>query len=756
LTASQQRLIYRGRLIGGGGGSGAAGASNEDTESVIPTGNEENTANAVLKQREPKIRDIVGLTDGHTIHLMRKPTQQQQDENEENAAGTSEGASGEHARQTSRSNSGDDSSGSTSLLAALLGMGDEDRPRLRGRRRAHYRLTESDVQVPDPGSMETVRQGLLTLHTLLPTAEQPSSPVQANRQFYRGQWIDCRDTVNQWLEATVVEIVLPDEILPPLEQASGARSSSTRLPTSDPAVGSEDLEGRRRLLLEPAEGGEGEFDGYRRRGNNEGVQLLLVHYNGWPHRWDEWIRSDSERIRPFRVRTRHSTSGQHISPTIQSPLEEAPSTHIASDIDAEDRRALLPELARVVQTVNDLMTEAAARTPPPQQQHPASVSRSSSGELPWIDAGEHPARIAATGSTDAVSGEETVAENNTAASRRQTRRKLETLAPLLDRLGRTLVDAAPHVAAMAASVTERDEEEAAEDPPLEQPTSPLEGLLSLLSRDRRRQSTGTTSSNVAVPSDGHSTVEQTSRSGEEEAEEEIDPDYSDFATGPVNTTRGELRTGPRSLRSIQGDDVAGLLGAYLAAASLGSLVSTSDGGSEDGDDGEENAQGLGRLFRERGNGGGGGIDIHIHAVVTAPIGAMGGGGGGIATMGTAGTTPGGAGISSLFSQSRAERRNSLRFPSPAAPIPQDDDDQGIFSELYSENPNPVDPTSPTNDTPQDELNRSTRSVRSVTSLSPPRRSSRRSESDMGNSRHSSEIRGRRTGGMFGRFFRRNN
>jgi hypothetical protein len=59
--------------------------------------------------------------------------------------------------------------------------------------------------------------------------------------------------------------------------------------------------------LEPGEGEEeeGELVGFRRRGSNRGVQLLLLHYNGWPHRWDEWIRSDSERIRPFRTRTRH-------------------------------------------------------------------------------------------------------------------------------------------------------------------------------------------------------------------------------------------------------------------------------------------------------------------------------------------------------------------------------------------------------------------------------------------------------------------
>ena len=67
---------------------------------------------------------------------------------------------------------------------------------------------------------------------------------------------------------------------------------------------SNDLEGRRRLLLEPIPDNEEEDDeydsayigishlideGYRPRSDNTNIQLLLVHYNGWPHRWDEWI-----------------------------------------------------------------------------------------------------------------------------------------------------------------------------------------------------------------------------------------------------------------------------------------------------------------------------------------------------------------------------------------------------------------------------------------------------------------------------------
>jgi hypothetical protein len=93
----------------------------------------------------------------------------------------------------------------------------------------------------------------------------------------------------------------------------------------------------------------------------------------------------------------------------------------------------------------------------------------------------------------------------------------------------------------------------------------------------------------------------------------------------------------------------------------------------------------------RGNGGG--IDIHIHAIVTAPglapgglgLATLGGGGGGGSPPATAGN---------VFSQNRDRRSNGplLRLRSPA--VLQEEDDNGIFSELYSENPSPINPNQP--------------------------------------------------------------
>jgi hypothetical protein len=337
------------------------------------------------------------------------------------------------------------------------------------------------------------------------------------------------------------------------------------------------------------------------------------------------------------------------------------------------------------------------------------------------------------------------------------RNELRNLATVLDRLGRTLTDAAPHVASLAATLPEPaapasnhrqnpSDSEAMHE--LERPSAPLGGLLSLWSRERRRQN--------AI--DENSEVPESNT---------VDPDHVDYASGLVNTTRGEVRSGPRS-RSSQ-DDVANLLGAYLAAASLGGLLSS--------DDDDDDTSGLGRLL-SRGGGAGNGIDIHIHAVVTTGGGGGGGtglvgiggglGGGGIGGggFGIASPTPTLAGTTrNLFSSSRGSRSHGSilrsRHLHATPPEPEEDNDD-LFSELYSENPAPVDPngspvpgeTQTNDDSPASMRGTPNRefSVRSSFDdqsydLTPPRPTSNRSQNPP--RRHSSE----RRSGLF-RLFRR--
>lgn len=743
LKASQQRLIYRGRLV--------EGVDEQRSEAAVDSAG----ANTAKVDKEPKIKDIVGLENGHTIHLVPK----REDRNKENPAGNT-GSSA--ASSSENENNETIRNGSSSLLTSLLGTSSGTEgvssagyqagrmarsSRIGPQRRAHYRLSSEDLEVPDPGSMEAIRQGLLTMHTMLPPARlnfstepQIQSPLDVNRRWYIGQWIDCRDTVNHWLEATISDIVLPDDILPPREISSTRRKrerASLINPVNDPVVAGTDIEGRLRLLLEPCLEGDsddegGELVGFRRR-DNTGVQLLLVHYNGWPHRWDEWIRSDSERIRPFRVRTRHPASSSTALPTPQSRFADSPQTFIRSSDESFDRRALLPELSQIMDSVNSLLSSASHSI----QRSGQETSQRENGEdprLPWTTPSAEDPVSGRPGEVSENPVEAVVPE----AGQQLTRRQLEALAPLLDRLGRTLVDAAPHVASLAASMTAEEAspgESSSGLSSIEERNSTLGGFFSLLNRDRRRSgasseeatvvseedsgrspavasrrrlsSTGIGSS-PSVASTGVNSIAPNEMQGASTQEPcppvHIDPDFVDFATGVVNTTRGEVRSGPRGRRG-QSDEFAGLLGAYLAAASLAGAI-----GDSDDADGNDNLTGLARLLRDRGTGTGG-IDIHIHAVVTAPsgmgagtVGTIGGGGlnllspvGGITATNINETAPGTPNdnltstFGSLFSSSRRQSPSASQSAVPT--FQRNDDDLGIFEELYSETPEPINPSS---------------------------------------------------------------
>ena len=516
------------------------------------------------------------------------------------------------------------------------------------------------------------------------------------------------------------------------------------------------------------------------------------------------------------------------SPTTQSPFNDSPPTHIVNAEHGIERPAILPELSRAVEAVQELLTVVAA-------EEAAQLTSEEQAHLPWAArvqtlSGAHQtvANFVDTKDEEEVDDEDsededalppiipaeansndecapavetsscTAAEQNANSVQPQLRRRqLQLLAPLLDRLGRTLVDAAPHVAALAndyANNSNDNEESVSTAEAVVAPTpgedsnnpSTLGGLLSLLNRDRRRQnSTNGISNDNENNNDNSNPSAENDENGSPEIHQTwpVDPDYVDFATGAVNTTRGEVRSGPRSRSS--NDDVAGLLGAYLAAASLGLNTSNGGGGgADDNDDTSSNGMGLvGRLLRERGNGGGNGgpgIDIHIHAVVTAPgmpptpIGGGGtgiGGALGLAALGslpTAGTTPA---RNPLTPTSR--RGSSLLRHRTPPPVVEEED--SLFSDLYSESPDPVDPNnSPepeqgrrqerANTTENDFLARLTQSsTRSAsTSLGTPRRSSasgtparlNRQSSDASSSRRSSTGGSSRRGSMFGRLFRR--
>ncbi|KAI2497329.1 endoplasmic reticulum stress-induced pre-emptive quality control [Fragilaria crotonensis] len=697
LKASQQRLIYRGRIIRAG---------ETDCDSI---------------DHEPKVKDVVGLADGQTIHLVPRPEPVLEAEPLTENAEIMDRSQIEPTVTAisipSRAEPTDNEpsqTGTASILAALLGLGvmdDDEAPdenmslgqqlarlrsaRVRHRnRRPNHRLTHSDLEVEDPGSMEPVRQGLLTLHTLL---EGNPCSQNAYRQFYRGQWIDCRDTVNQWLEATVVDVVKPQDILP-VQLLKDSRSNRTRhsQPTTDPAVSANDYDGRMRLLLEATDGSplDCEWGGYRQRANNEGVQILLIHYNGWPHRWDEWIRSDSERIRPFRTRTRHPSSSVTACPTPESQFNASPPTNIKMDEEPGERAALLPELQRVFSLVNHQIERITEK----DFSSESGGNNSNNNGVPWLTERVADAAPDLNGIVDDIDRTfiddendpvsrydgETKTQDSTVASHSDPvlKKQLQALIPLLDRLGRTLIDSAPHLAAYAASLPD--------EPPSEpERTAPGESNVVVVDEDEVDEvergvavSSPRSIGNLfsLMPLGTQSVPERAPSPSEPEAIDEddtfLDPDYADFVNATVNTSRGVSRRSS----DRNSPEEAGLLGAYLAAASLSSLTNDEDGeGSSIG-----GLAGLGRLIRQReaGGMGGGGIDIHIHAIVTGPT------AGGTTGMTFLGEPQIASPRPTLFSSH--SRRSGIAEPRIPPSPPIDEEELGIFSDLYSDNPAPVD------------------------------------------------------------------
>jgi len=781
LKKGQQRLIYRGRLLG----DGSLG----------------------------RIKDVDGLGDGQTIHLVPKraePVVVSED------AATSSNIVESSLLQSSSDDGGETAVGSASagILAALLGLGsssgsnlndgdnDDDeadavsmfplpRPRstrMSTRRRTAnvYRRFATDPRYPEPGPIEPVRQSLMTLHTMVGSrphdvdekAQESKCQEYGKRKWYKGQWLDCRDTVNQWLEATVVEIVSPDEILKGTNQSLDEEMKGDPLCISlDPAIGAEDMDGRRKLLIESTDdksdttlselNNDEHLIGFRERDNNENIQLLLVHYNGWPRRWDEWMRSDSERIRPFRTRSKHVPSQSHICPTPNSVFENAPNTHITHEDDEIDRLALLPELHRSLGTIQDLFSESLqidnspvrVKTLTLEEQldlatavnklqadrltkirdmfddTPAGAAKcddESDIDLTHLDTtSQHKIQRLLQEARERVRSDKKGVEpdNNLPWAMREgdakpkaddndanhdlqhdnytesgpnlrffNKQKLEALAPLLDRLGRVLIDAAPHVAAIAESLPDKktgaesspqnsDEDAHGETecrdatPGQSEPESAI-GLFPI-----QEESQPPSSDDDPDDTDDMPPLLRRENSDSSDDSLEANPDYVDFVNGFIHATRNDGATRSGSIR--RGGASEGSLGTSLFSALLAS--GNSDAGDDD-DDRSGGGRGGPRLLRVGGGGGGGsggGIDIHIHAIVTG-----GGGGGGIAGIGLDGLggllgSPPNAVVMNNPSTSESRSGHHAEGDVPIIPIPSaDEDDLGLFSDLYSDNPQP--------------------------------------------------------------------
>lgn len=128
-------------------------------------------------------------------------------------------------------------------------------------------------------SLEAISQNLTTIEQLFEhrqmKLEYPLFPFKSiGRKFKLGQWVDVKDTIDQWLEAEIIDI-------------------------SD--------------------------------------NQAYVHYNGWGARWDEWIDFNSPRISWFRTKTVQPGATPYLSPVPAqnlsgTALKLAPPKHSLNDV----------------------------------------------------------------------------------------------------------------------------------------------------------------------------------------------------------------------------------------------------------------------------------------------------------------------------------------------------------------------------------------------------------------------------------------
>ena len=115
--------------------------------------------------------------------------------------------------------------------------------------------------VNEKESLEVIAQNLSTTKILLDSKRENGFPFDfKDRNFKLGQWLDVKDTIEQWLEAEVIDIDINEK-------------------------------------------------------------KVYVHYNGWGRRWDEWICMNSPRLAIFRTHTVQNGYSMYLSPVPVSALD---------------------------------------------------------------------------------------------------------------------------------------------------------------------------------------------------------------------------------------------------------------------------------------------------------------------------------------------------------------------------------------------------------------------------------------------------
>ncbi|KAL4511644.1 hypothetical protein ABPG72_012489 [Tetrahymena utriculariae] len=194
------------------------------------------------------------IENGHVIHLIARPNINSEDETQS---------------QSHQSNQPDNQD-EGSVLSDLEVLQDIIRQfnhiqlvQQNQRKRYLQQRTQGYIYLQKDQMQESIQQNQESIEILMNTMNNNESQIQkqqyvesfdfSKRQFKIGQWVDVKDTINQWLEAQIIKI-------------------------------------------------------------NEVEQKVFIHYNGWGTRWDEWIDIKSERIALFRTHTVQSQGSLSMSP----------------------------------------------------------------------------------------------------------------------------------------------------------------------------------------------------------------------------------------------------------------------------------------------------------------------------------------------------------------------------------------------------------------------------------------------------------
>ena len=255
---------------------------------------------------------------------------------------------------------------------------------------------------------------------------------------------------------------------------------------------------------------------------------------------------------------------------------------------------------------------------------------------------------------------ESASVSSHALTNRLNRDQIGNLAPLLDRLGRILTDAAPHIASYASTL----------------PSSNNENAIELES--------------MSHPEEMDPNVSSPAGNGDEQVSLATTPvDYNQYL---VNTSRDENPRRRTRQSSSNSESNTSILGTYLASRNMteedrDSTIPTWARILRMGSGTDNNGGGSG--------GNGGGIDIHIHAIVTPVAGATTGVDVGLG-LGDAGAFPF-VGLQSITQDENSEGQNAISGnrndevnspPLDPLSIPEEEDEMALFSDLYTESPTP--------------------------------------------------------------------